>query len=264
MTKTASEPAGPCTLCGGTGHYRTHHPAMENRGASADKGKGGKGGEKDSSGGKGKDKGGDRKPTGGGGGDSDPAKTPCRFWTKFGKCREGDKCRYKHDPKDRGRQQRKTQTADTPEPAPAAPGADQAKEAADAALMVNTGRTRDADGKIIRMLRINRAQVAEPTEPLVDFDRLKLPIVAKPPPGYHHGSDVTPAKLDETIHVIWDGGAEGTSLSARAASRTLRLQAQLPVEQRIAFTDLGRYQIPQNFYGYTGDIAPEKIDVQGY
>jgi hypothetical protein len=64
--------------------------------------------------------------------------------------------------------------------------------------------------------------------PLVQFAKLDLPIIQKPPRGYHYSSQMTPVGLPSVfLRVIWDGGAEGITISVRAASLILRAQGDL-------------------------------------
>ena len=60
-----------------------------------------------------------------------------------------------------------------------------------------------------------------------DFEKIlsELPIRPAPPRGYHFGSDLSCRGCPGlVIHVIWDGGPEGASISDRALSRILRAQ----------------------------------------
>lgn len=66
---------------------------------------------------------------------------------------------------------------------------------------------------------------------LFDFERClnKLPLRLSPPKGYHLGSDLgCRGRPGLMIHVIWDGGGEGASVSDRCLSRILRAQRDLP------------------------------------
>ena len=114
-----------------------------------------------------------------------------------------------------------------------------------------------------RFDEISRASVE--SVQLVDFDKLPLPRVDRPPRGYHYFSILPCANLlDVKLHVVWDGGAEGTTLSVAAASRILRAQALLPESQRTALVDLGRQPV-QRFNGFAGeDDQAVMVDVNGY
>ncbi len=99
---------------------------------------------------------------------------------------------------------------------------------------------------------------------LVDFDKLPLPRVDRPP----NGSLLFCASLrhlpDVKVHIVWDGGAEGTTLSVPCASRVLRAHALLPESQRAALVDLGRQPV-QRFNGFAGEDDPAvMVDVNGY
>jgi hypothetical protein len=66
-----------------------------------------------------------------------------------------------------------------------------------------------------------------------------------------------------SVHVVWDGGAEGTTISQACASELLRKQHALPPDQR-PLVDLGR-QPAQKFFGFSSDRdSPIIVDVQGY
>ncbi len=118
-------------------------------------------------------------------------------------------------------------------------------------------RFEDADS-----VRVNRAADTK----LVEFDKLKLPQVPKLAKGYHYGSDLSVAGLENLkVHVVWDGGAEGTTLSASAASRILFAQADVPETSRRGLVNLGR-QPRQRFHGFASESAegdPIIVDVQG-
>ena len=68
---------------------------------------------------------------------------------------------------------------------------------------------------------------AVPNDALIDFQRWKgeLPTCRPPGPGYCWSSLLHPWNLLCTIiRMIWDGGAEGISISGMALSRVLRNQ----------------------------------------
>ena len=66
---------------------------------------------------------------------------------------------------------------------------------------------------------------------LVDFDKLDLPEGQQPAKGYHFFSDLFPVKLPALrLRAVWDGGAEGTTISQKAASKILRAQGQLTAD----------------------------------
>ena len=113
--------------------------------------------------------------------------------------------------------------------------------------------------------RVNINRQGEPK--LVEFSKLTLPQVEKMPKGYHYGSDLTVASLPNvSIHVVWDGGAEGATLSDVAASRILFAQGELPETiDRRGLVDLGR-QPMQRFHGFACEsegAKPIGVDVQG-
>ena len=78
-----------------------------------------------------------------------------------------------------------------------------------------------------RPTRVDQRRVAGPKDKLYDFERFKhqLPIVPTPPKGYSFASILNALDLPSVqIRVIWDGGAEATSISDGAMSRILRAQ----------------------------------------
>ncbi|CAE8737884.1 unnamed protein product, partial [Polarella glacialis] len=86
-----------------------------------------------------------------------------------------------------------------------------------------------------RPVRIDRTSVPVGNVQLVKFSALKLPAVDRP----------------------------GTTISEIAASRVLRAQATLPLGERVAFVDMGRYAVPQKFYGFANSDC-KTVDVQAY
>ena len=237
--------------------------------------------------GKGKDKGKD----GGKGNDGNKKKLLCLRWLA-GECKFGDQCRYEHEagkkgsdpkaleripPKGKGEAGKQRTVAEDGAAAAEAGGGDPN-------LLVETperGRRLwgeessdshgDEEGKVrMSPLRIGvrASKVEQGDVPLVNFDKITLEIISKPQKGYHFDSDLRPAGLpDLSLHLAWDGGAEGSTISDRAASRVLRAQALLPETERRAFVDLARYETPQQFYGFmeSEDKANSvKVDVQGW
>ena len=162
----------------------------------------------------------------------------CHFFLK-GTCKKGKKCPFKHDDKKGPKQNQSNEAA-----------------VSDQSLVVGMGPT-----------RIGRSIAQECNVPLVDFKGIELPYVEKPAPGFHLCSTVHPYNLpDVSLQVGWDTGAEGTTISAKAASVVLRAQGQLPTDKKGAFTDMGRYKDPQKFYGFadSDDSKAIKVDVQGF
>jgi len=97
-----------------------------------------------------------------------------------------------------------------------------------------------------REVRNNNSHEAK----LVAFDQLQLPKVDRMQKGYHYGSDLPVVNLPECIvHVCWDGGAEGTTISDSCASRILFAQATLPEAARKGLVDMAR-QPMQRFHGF--------------
>jgi hypothetical protein len=123
----------------------------------------------------------------------------------------------------------------------------------------------DQDLVVERPVRIDvRFQSSKEDITLVDFGQLDLPMGPQPSKGYHFYSDLTPAKLPAMkMRVVWDGGAEGTTLSQRAASRILRAKGQLDAGDKIALVNPKRFKA-QYFYGFvdTDKGGGVKVDVR--
>ena len=99
-------------------------------------------------------------------------------------------------------------------------------------------------------MRINSQGVQERDVKVVDFPRLQLPSSQPPVSGFYLCSDVSPAHLPNVqMRVLWDSGAQGTTISPECASVVLRAQAELPQDKRIAFVNMSRYDKPQQFSG---------------
>ena len=100
---------------------------------------------------------------------------------------------------------------------------------------------------------------------LVDFDKLDIPKGDQPSKGYHFFSDLSPVRLPALkLRVVWDGGAEGTTISQRAASRILRAQGQLQPDEKVALVNPKRFKA-QHFFGFADsgeDQKGVKVDVQ--
>jgi len=62
------------------------------------------------------------------------------------------------------------------------------------------------------------------------------------------------------IRAVWDGGAEGTTISQKAASKILRAQGQLTAEDKVALVNPIRFKA-QTFYGFA-DTSGTKVDVK--
>jgi len=112
----------------------------------------------------------------------------------------------------------------------------------------------------VRPVRIGLVTSREPAADVLNSDLLKLPYTETPPPGFHFGSDLYPRNLNYKVHIVWDGGAEGSTISDKAATKILRAQSRDP--EQAAFVDLARYKVPQKFFGFAAsDSLP--VDVQG-
>ena len=87
----------------------------------------------------------------------------------------------------------------------------------------------------------------------------------QPPKGDHWYSSLPVLNLPkQLVHAVWDGGAEGTTVSIKCASRLLRAQADLPEDQRAALVDLGRQPL-QRFHGFADQTGQyKKVDVNGW
>ena len=98
---------------------------------------------------------------------------------------------------------------------------------------------------------------SSPQDKLEDFEseRYELPIRPRPPLGYAWSSLLNPAGLehvsDASIRVIWDGGAEGVSISDKCASRLLHAQSAAGIPHKnCPLRHNGRLEPAQKFYGY--------------
>ena len=116
---------------------------------------------------------------------------------------------------------------------------------------------------LTRPTRVDQRRAA-PKDELYDFNSFKhkLPILPRPEKGYAFASVLRAAGLPNVeVGVIWDGGAEATSISDACMSRILRAQ-----EGRdptcCALNGMGRLQAPQRFYGFKEDPGTE-VDIRG-
>ena len=158
-------------------------------------------------------------------------------WLKKSDCRFGAKCDCKHDPAEKNKQ-------------PDAVGQ-------------RAQGTDDQDLVVQKPVRIDRV-LPEGTDDdkLVHFATLDLPAATKPRKGNHFSCTLNPQGLKGVeVQSVWDGGAEGTTISEKCASRIMRAQGRLPRDERQALVNLGRYAVPQNFYGFTGNEAV-RVDAQ--
>ncbi|CAE8605231.1 unnamed protein product [Polarella glacialis] len=97
----------------------------------------------------------------------------------------------------------------------------------------------------VRPVRIGLVTNREPAANVLNFDLLKLPYTeTPPPPGMHFGSDLHPKNLNYKIYNVWDGGAEGSTISDKAATKMLRTQSRDP--NQAACVDLARYKVPES------------------
>ena len=206
-----------------------------------------------------------------GNGNDSNSKKPCHLFQKTGSCKYGAKCRFSHDKSGTQRQtgtDGATTNSTTSATAPSADG----KATVDQNLVVYTNTNRsmrvvdeddDSDGDDVGRslaVRIGNQSVASACQ-LVNFDLLDLKYVNRPAQGYHMFSHLLAKGTDEKLRVVWDSGAEGTTISANCASRVMRAQRSSPEPE--ALVDLGRYRNPQTFYGFSGSKST-KVDVQGY
>ena len=103
-----------------------------------------------------------------------------------------------------------------------------------------------------------------PKDKLYDFERFKhlLPVVPIPPKGYSFASVLKAFGLSSVnIRVIWDGGAEATSISDAAMSRIMRAQeGQSPC--MCALNSMGRFPKAQKFFGYKEDTGTA-VEIRG-
>ena len=110
-----------------------------------------------------------------------------------------------------------------------------------------------------------------PNDETYDFASFKhlLPVTKQPPAGYCHASKMHPFNLpDVSIRVIWDTGAEGTSISPQAASRIMRAQEKKKLSARDSpFNGMSRMDPPQRFYSFAeshGKGEGRIVDIMGY
>ena len=93
-----------------------------------------------------------------------------------------------------------------------------------------------------------------PQDAVYDFSKSKqsLPVVKPPGPGYCHASVLSPMVLPETnVRVIWDGGAEGTSISDKCMSWILRNQSQAGIpDKSCPLRGLARMSLAQRFFSF--------------
>ena len=117
---------------------------------------------------------------------------------------------------------------------------------------------------VTRPTRVDQRRVAGPKDKLYDFAsyKSKLPIVPCPPRGYSFASILYAHGLPSVqVRVIWDGGAEATSISDAATSRILRAQQGKPAAL-CALNGMGRMPVAQRFNGYQNDPGTE-VDILG-
>ena len=199
----------------------------------------------------------------------------CRQWTK-GVCKrhEWGACLFKHDPKKKGSQQRSVNietgeapTADGGKPAEAIGQKRQLVEACEqppeveSPPFVYTRPTRICDPDAVQ-----RRQLAN--DKIYDFNGHKhlLPKRKPPKPGYSWCSTLCPKGLPHvSVKVIWDGGAEGTSISDRGMSRILRAQseASLP-EKDCPMKEMALMDPPQRFFSFSeSEGGGTIVDIMG-
>ena len=91
----------------------------------------------------------------------------------------------------------------------------------------------------------------------------------KPPgPGYCHASVLSPVLLPETsVRVIWDGGAEGTSISDKCVSRILRNQSQAGIpDKSCPLRGMARMSRAQRFFSFAEGaqkVQGREVDILG-
>ena len=94
-----------------------------------------------------------------------------------------------------------------------------------------------------------------PNDEVYDFQAFKhlLPVCCQPPAGYCHAAQMHPFNLPEVwIRIIFDTGAEGTSISDPCASRILRAQEIAGFSARdCPLNGMSRMDPPQRFYSYS-------------
>ena len=182
------------------------------------------------------------------------AKKDCVFWKK-GNCSR-DKCTYVHDPKKRGTMTRATSAANE-SPTEQKPELIQlaVEPAVNRAQEISTQMHSDQPRFVTSRPTHIGIRRTNPAEDPYDFSRFKhmLPVVSPPIEGYCMSSFLRLINLPDfvNINVIWDGGAEGTSISDNCLSRIMRYQADLPAH-KCPIRNQCRMNPSQYFYGFVG------------
>ena len=178
----------------------------------------------------------------------------CNGWLR-GKCKFGDKCKYEHDPKLKGTQTRAVTVEEDQEQQTGEGQTRRLREEADESppfVFTRPSRIKNSEEIVEGCVNTRRMEQDEEVFDLAKY-RAQFPVVPRPPKGYCHSSSMRPLGLSELpVRVIWDGGAEGTSISDSCMSRILRAQAGKPVPE-CALKAMARMSAPQKFYGFTND-----------
>ena len=109
-----------------------------------------------------------------------------------------------------------------------------------------------------------------PQDAVYDFSKGKqsLPVVKPPGPGYCLASVLSPVLLPGTnVRVIWDGGAEGTSISDKCMSRILRNQSPAGIpDKSCPLRGMARMSPAQRFFSFAEGAQQgqgRKVDILG-
>ena len=105
---------------------------------------------------------------------------------------------------------------------------------------------------------------------IYNFDAFKhkLPVVAPPEQDYCHSSILLLKNVpDVQVRVVWDGGAEGTSMSDRCMSRVLRAQQKAGLsDQECPMNGMARMEPAQRFFGFSeghASTSGQVVDILG-
>ena len=111
---------------------------------------------------------------------------------------------------------------------------------------------------------------ARPKDEVYDFNKWKhtLPKASQPKAGYCWSSMLLVRNLvDIVLRCIWDGGAEGTSISPAALSRVLRAQEKAGLSaQDCPFNGMALMNPPQRFFSFAqgSEDKGTEVDIMGY
>ena len=159
-----------------------------------------------------------------------------------GTCHRGSICLLSHDPKNQGSDPKAGKGKGEGKGKNSQRNLGVEEEGATVATRATTAVVEDEAPPFVPLrptsINTNQRRV-HPNDPVYDFNSFKhnLPKTKPPEPGYCHSSMLS---IDECpnvfIRVIWDGGAEGTSISDKALSRIMRAQKNDCIPHDMSFT----------------------------